>query len=492
MKNRFTLFVFFLGLSSFVRSQTNNGNCQLNGKDIGYPDATFFGQCSNQKANGIGKLTFSSGISVTGKFVNNQLQNQQVEYYFPRDKSTCFSGNIGLNIHGNVITTDPSGHVYYSTYANGKQVCIGGLKNLKLPEIIDSSVFSDSYANKVMNGYQIPGTTKIIYFSSKENHSMPYYNYWLTIFDIRKNEIIQQFGSLVKPLYKDSWDPKFLGFYKGNPVLNINSKIVEYNNELNQLDFLTEIPKELIAKEQTWGKLVSKVKSGYRYGNCSILSNGSIITYYNHELLDFMCFRSNDQHIGTGGGIQVLDSNFTIKKEISFEKNSIFNVREHEESGKLAVSMKNLDSTYLVVYDLKDLRKIYTCFAYSNSEFESGSEWYEKNPGNLRFSQSGEYLFHTIRNDDTQVYKDGKLYFAFKGNPIYELDGGSLFIAWDDGNEIWLIDVKNKEIKWELDFYGNTDFHELNDFGISNLHIVDDVLYIVNRKNQLIQIKLKD
>ena len=488
MKNRFTLFIFFLSLSLFVRSQANNGNCQLNGKDIGYPDATYFGQCSNQMANGIGKLTFSSGISVTGKFVNNQLQNQQVEYYYPKDKSTCFTGNKGLNFHGNVITAQPSGEVLFSTYSNGKWVCIGGLKNLKLPEIIDSSVFSDSYANKVINGYQIPGTSKIIYFSSKENRSMPYYNYWLTIFDIRKNEIIQQYGSLEKPLYKDSWDPKFLGFNNGNPVLKINSKIVEYKHELNQLDFLTEIPKELIAKEQTWGKLVSKVKSGYRYGDCSILSNGSIITYYNHELFDFMCFRSSDQHIGTGGGIQLLDSNFTLKNEITFAKNSIFNVREHEESGKLAVSMKNLDSTYLVVYDLFNLRKLYTCYAYSNAEFDRGGNWYEKNPGFLRFSESGEYLFHTIGNHDTQVYKDGKLYFAFKGNPIYELEGGSSFIAQDD--DIWLIDVKNKEIKWELDFYGNSDFHELNDFGISNLHVFEGILYTVNRKNQLIQIKL--
>jgi hypothetical protein len=53
MKNRFTLFIFFLSLSLFVRSQANNGNCQLNGKDIGYPDATYFGQCSNQMANGM-------------------------------------------------------------------------------------------------------------------------------------------------------------------------------------------------------------------------------------------------------------------------------------------------------------------------------------------------------------------------------------------------------------------------------------------------------
>ena len=132
--------------------------------------------------------------------------------------------------------------------------------------------------------------------------------------------------------------------------------------------------------------------------------------------------------------------------------------------------------------------KLYTCYAYSNAEFDRGGNWYEKNPGELRFSESGEYLFHTIGNHDTQVYKDGKLFFAFEGNPIYELEGGSLFIAQED--DIWLIDVKNKEIKWKQNFHGNTDFHGLNDFGISNLYVFDGILYTVNRKNQLIQIKL--
>ena len=115
---KYFLIIFFLFNYVNTNAQLEKTKCTFSGY-LFYSDCDkYFGDCSSNKANGIGTLFFKNG-SITGYFKNNLIQNCNIKYTSNTDNSIIFGQNIGTKFEGACMLVRGE-YVSPSIYSEGK------------------------------------------------------------------------------------------------------------------------------------------------------------------------------------------------------------------------------------------------------------------------------------------------------------------------------------------------------------------------------------
>ena len=208
---RITLCFVYLTMSVEITfPQSVSYNCELDGKQFYSDCIKYLGSCQENRANGCGELYFNNGVKIKGIFINNKLQNQYLNYYFP-DGKIVVGPNTELALHGTCVSiSDEFVSTHY--YQNGRYLG-SSMEDDQLSNVDYSGNYCDADGHS--NGRLIPNTSYILDISSKEYNAKGDLKFWITMVDLSQNKVIKQYGSFGNPISVNG-SLTFIGFSPNN------------------------------------------------------------------------------------------------------------------------------------------------------------------------------------------------------------------------------------------------------------------------------------
>jgi hypothetical protein len=451
-----------IGSTYSAKAQTKSGYCELAGSNFQSDALKYVGPCMNNTANGWGKLYLRDGNIATALFKGNKIQNEHIDLYRANLNEIVFGQNMGMQLNGPCMSVNYQNMVGLKNFENGNSTG-NAWDYFKIPKPDTSGVvgFCDSNGYNVKTGKLVPGTENVIYASHKEYNSNGDKKYWITIVNLKTNKVVKTFGSLEKPLELNGNGPEFIGFALPNYA------IYKYSDKLHQLDMglgtnqvISAIPADLNnalkfkekTKETNYKDFVSSPKLKVKI---EVLRDSSYVKIFNNSIYNESVFRFKPVY-GSGASVVKFNKNHEIIESIDLTDVNIYDFAINEQLGRIALSYKSADSTFLSYLDLNSLNLISTVFSKGNVEFDKVI----KTPGAVRFSNSGAYLLYDRGGRGTSVYLGNELYFGVSG-VVYGFNNDENIILSNQEGQITAFDLEKKAIIWSFyvrDNFLNTGF----------------------------------
>lgn len=467
------LIVFLLFYYVNINAQLEKIKCTLSGY-LFYSDCNkYYGDCTNNNANGVGTLFFKNS-SLTGYFKNNIIQNCNVKYTYNTDNSIVFGQNIGTKLDG-VCMKYVNGYVTPLIYSDG-QFKGSSLAMVKVPSpnfemsgklcVSQSSGFNavtvDETSITAHIDMVIPGTN---YMISRVGQEIPYKageeKSWFVLVDFKKNIIIKQFGSYEKPL-SVTMQPKFLLFNRNNfPIYEISgwkgSTLVW--TKLYKVDLNTYTLKSIDSADRT--DILNKKKEKQRiksitYNNMHVVDTTSPfesdLSYVRTALKDssyFLIFNNwrREKNAGSDGisdtsAIVRFNNKNTKTDALELSGYTIRNLVIDENSNRLAAFYTSRDSIFLSYFHLSNLHLISTIYSKKRPE--------RMEIPTLKFSNTGLYLIESNRSG-TLIYMGSNLHYVCSG--VYDfINNSDNIICTIENNTTMFWDLEKKQIFTKMEF----------------------------------------
>lgn len=458
---RTIFFIYAIQFSVLTFAQTFSNKCELDGK-LFYNDCIkYTGDCQNNKANGWGELYLNSGNILKGLFVDNKIQNNNIEYFFSESKRLIIGPNKESAFHGPCISISDN-YVSLANYENGYYRGNSDLFQIPKPNFELNTVFCDpdGYGSKNKTECNlILNSNFIIYTSAREYNSAGNRKYWLTVVDLSSNKIIRTFGSYLKPLTVND-GPSFLGFNKENkPVYNCSGKIIQLDISTGIVTSLNSPPIELTSQR----KYIEKIKATpYKdlvtstllsLDKYKILNDSSYVKIFNSKayIESVSNFKGSP---GSGSSLVIFNSNHEIMNNVDFSNYNIYDFDVDEKNDRIALLYGDKDSTFLSYYELSTLKVISNVFS------KKGCYLYEE----INFSKTGTYLLNKVKSG-TIIYLGNKLHYGIEGD-LYSLNNDENIAISNSSGTVYAYDLEKKTIIWSYkigDDYVNTKFFKIDD-----------------------------
>lgn len=444
-------------------AQTKPGYCELVGSIFHNNAIKYVGPCKNNTANGWGKLYLRDGNIATALFKDNKIQNEHIDLYRANRNDYVFGQNIGLLLNGPCMQVSYQNMVDLGNFSDGNWTG-NGWDYFQIPKPDTSRVvgFCDTNGYNAKRGNLVPGTENVIYTSFKDYNSNGDNKYWITIVNLKSNKVVKTFGSWEKPLVINGNGPEFIGFALPNYA------IYKYSDKLHQLDLtlgtnqvISAIPTDLNNSLQYKEKIK---QTGYKdfvptkkiKTKVEVLKDSSYVKIFNNDIYNESVFRNALKPVyGSGASIVKFNKNHEVVQSVDLSDVSIYDFAINEQLGRIALSYKSADSTFLSYVDLSSLKFIGKVFSKGNVEFDK----YIKNPGDVRFSNSGAYLLYD-RGRGTSIYLGNELYYGVSG-VVYDFNNDENIIISNEEGQITAFDLEKKAIIWSFkvrDDFWNTGF----------------------------------
>jgi hypothetical protein len=462
------LILKFSFCSSTCFTQTIGNQCEIKGSVFYQNCVKYIGGCENEKANGLGKLFLNNGDIISGTFRDNLIQNNYMAYFFSSSKKNIYGPNKGSALNGPCVSVDYSNFVTLESYDMGSYK--GSSEDYFLvnqPGFILNSPFCavNQYDAKTKTCRLIPNSKNIIFVSAKEYNAKGDRKYWVTVVSLSDNKIVRNFGSFEKPLMLNN-EPEFIGYTNGEtPVYKTGGSYSLLNINTGQIQVVSTLPSDLLRKKQFDAYLTTKNYDGFvSLDKFILLDDSSYFKVFNTKVYDDAAKKFNPQ-FGSGCKLVHFNKNHEVILSKEFKDINIQDFTVDQFSNRIALSYRNIDSTFLSYFDLNSLSKLADVFSKKNDVFDKNLMPYQKFPGNVEFSKNGTYLMYTRFNRGTTLYRGTDLLFGVDGD-VYGLNTDENVILTNNNGYVRAYDLDKKTLIWSYKLSG--DYHNTSFFNPDN------------------------
>ena len=479
-----SLQLIFFSSNSF--SQILDNKCEIISSQIVNNGKKYVGICEYGKANGLGKLYLNNDDIISGTFRDNTILDNFISVYSSTNKSYAFGPNKGFTLNGPCISVDFSNYVTIGNFENG--VWRGSSDDFFLvnqPNFIYNSPFCaiNQFDAKKTSCQLIPNSKNIIFLSAKEYNSRGDRKYWITVVSLPDNKIIKSFGSFEKPLSLNN-EPEFIGFTKVDiPVFKFGGKYNVMNINTGVVQTLVNLPADLLIKKQFEDHLNTKIINDLvSLDKYELLEDSSYIKVFNNKEFDDAAKKLNPKF---GSGCRIIHFNKT-HEIITSREFSGFNIHDFsvdQSSGRLALSYRSKDSTFLSYFDLSSLNKSSDIFIKSNVEFDKYLMVNQQYPGNVDFSNNGTYLIYNRGSRGSTLYSGTELVFGVDGF-VYGFNTNENVILANSSGTVRAYDLDKKTLIWS--YKVNDDLFNTSFFN------PDNEVYLISGKTTIQSFKMPD
>jgi hypothetical protein len=460
---RFALALLCLSSSNYALTQQFSNQCELDGRLFYNYCTKYIGECRDNKANGYGELVLNNKDVLRGLFVDNKLQDNFIEYHYSETGKFIIGPNKGARLHGTCMLVSNQS-VSLENRENGIWKGNGDYFKISEPKFDLDIKFCDRDFYEMDNGSLIPNTSRIIYLAQRTGTS----KCWISVVDLKTNKIVFNYGDLTHPISISGRKPFLEGFSSDgqNAYYDIrvsekdSPKYVKCNLQNGTKSITNSLPIEISRKKEMISQInSSKYKSfenlkGAEYANKFVLlEDSSYIKIFNSkEFLEKLPWKVQ---LGPEVSLVRFSRNHEILNNIDFSSSIIYDFEVDEENERFALLYGTNDSTFLSYYDLNNFEKISDVFR-QKSRFSYSLE----TEGNLRFSESGTYLFVRLSPGPaggTLVYLGNKLFCAITGD-LYGLNVEENIAISDYLGTIYAFDLEKKRILWQSGLIGSSNF----------------------------------
>jgi hypothetical protein len=135
-------FIYAIQFSAITFAQSFSSKCELDGKMFYNDCIKYKGDCQNNKANGWGDLYLNNGNILKGLFVDNKIQNFNIEFFFSESKRLIIGPNKESALHGPCISISDN-YISLANYENGYYRGNSDLFQIPKPNFDLNTVFCD-------------------------------------------------------------------------------------------------------------------------------------------------------------------------------------------------------------------------------------------------------------------------------------------------------------------------------------------------------------
>lgn len=472
----------FLGNSKQIENEkkmtgySQIGNCIVIPESISSSAIKYTGECKNGRADGVGTLVYNGGNKITGKFLDNKLQDGIVTFFHAKDKEIYIGPYRNGKLDGRHIKIDSLGQfVSVANMVNGSYV---GNNNdyfeIPEPNEISSSNFpfffqkSDNkypITHSFLEIHPIPNSTLALVKTFSEENSKGGRYQFFSIYDFRTNQVIRKIGSALSPadrflcfgddlktVYVVQTKMKIQGVYKVNLDDGLETFICRYDQQkiVDFSKFKAISNSFLNDKENEEGYL--------QLGSFDMNINGKIYVYNNYGRYDKGTSYTTFSKYSSDG---------RLINSLKIKNAQIETYGYHEGINQLALAYRTKDSVYISLYSLDSLKFLRVIEKNRVDKYPINS---------IHYSPFGKYLCVT-KYTGTVIYKDDEIYYGIPKGFISFNKLENVALCNEDGG-IFAYDIENRKTLWRYNF--NKENKEILEKKLyTTINIDNDVLLII-------------